>query len=110
MLRGRRLRMCLTSQFLSHRPAKHQAPSTKLQRNPGIETPKTKLQTPKKSQVPSSKPRPALRAWNLELGASLVLGAWCLEFGLWCLVFGALIGPLSTDGVPFCALRLKFHC
>src|SRR5438093_5872015 len=82
---------------------KHQIPNTKLQRNPGIETPKTKLQTPKKSQVPSSKPRPALRAWNLELGASLVLGAWCLEFGLWCLVFGALIGPLSTDGVPFCA-------
>src|SRR2546427_3403277 len=92
------------------RITKHQIPNTKLQRNPGIETPKTKLQTPKKSQVPSSKPRPALRAWNLELGASLVLGAWCLEFGLWCLVFGALIGPLSTDGVPFCALRLTFHC
>src|SRR5216110_1257017 len=44
----------------------------------GIETPNTKLQTPKKSQVPSSKPRPALRAWNLELGASLVFGVWCL--------------------------------
>ena len=47
-----------------------------------IETPKTKLQTPKKSQVPGSKPQPALRAWNLELGGSLVL------------VFGALIGFL----------------
>src|SRR6266567_7494887 len=55
------------------------------------ETPKTKLQTPKKSQVPSSKPRPALRAWNLELGASLVFGVWDLEL-LWCLVFGALVG------------------
>src|SRR5437762_5562551 len=48
----------------------------------GIETPNTKLQTPKKSQVPSSKTRPALRAWNLELGASLVFGAWCLGFGV----------------------------
>src|SRR5881628_975263 len=65
---------------------KHPIPNTKLQRNPGIETPKTKLQTPKKSQVPSSKPWPALRAWNLELGASLVFGAWCLEL-LWTSVF-----------------------
>src|SRR5439155_18817466 len=66
---------------------KFQIPSSKLQRNPGIETPKTKLQTPKKSQVPSSKPWPALRAWNLELGASLVFGAW--ELGLlWTSVFG----------------------
>src|SRR5437867_11062904 len=67
---------------------KFQTPSSKLQRNPGIETPKTKLQTPKKSQVPSSKPWPALRAWNLELGASLVFGAWCLVVGTWCF-FGA---------------------
>src|SRR5437762_11995513 len=59
---------------------KFQIPSSKLQRNPGIETPKTKLQTPKKSQVPSCKPRLALRAWNLELGAFLVFGAWCLGF------------------------------
>jgi len=27
----------------------------------------TKSQTPKKSQVPSSKPRPAIRAWSMEL-------------------------------------------
>src|SRR6266496_2745 len=77
------------SQFLSQRRAKHQAPTPKLQRNPGIETPKTKLQTPKKSQVPSSKPRPALRAWSLELLWSLELGVWCLglgaslELGVW---------------------------
>ena len=49
--------------------SKHQIPNTKLQIKPAIETPKTKLQTPKKSQVPSSKPRHALRAWNLEPGA-----------------------------------------
>src|SRR5439155_11080102 len=77
------------SQFLSRRWAKHQAPSSKLQRNPGIEKPKTKLQTPKKSQIPSSKPRPALRAWSLELLWSLELGVWCLgpgaslELGAW---------------------------
>jgi hypothetical protein len=52
----------------------HQTP------NPGIETPKTKLQTPKKSQVPNSKEIPssklqtAARAWSLELGV------WCLEY------------------------------
>src|SRR5688572_21462963 len=81
------------SLFLSCRRAKHQAPNPKLQRNPGIETPKTKLQTPKKSQVPSSKPLPAFRAWNLELGASLEFGAWfwclgpgpSLELGAWIL-------------------------
>src|SRR5258708_18604267 len=68
---------------------KPQIPNTRLQRNPGIETPKTKLQTLNKFQVPSSKPRPALRAWSLELGASLELefGVWDLEF-LWSLVFG----------------------
>src|SRR6266576_626130 len=60
---------------------KHQAPNPKLQRSSGIETPKTKLQTPKKSQVPSSKPRPALRAWSLELLWSLELGVWCLGLG-----------------------------
>src|SRR6266511_6007436 len=49
------------------------------------ETPKTKLQTPKKFQVPSSKPRHALRDWNLELGVSLVFGAWSLVFGTWSL-------------------------
>src|SRR5947207_4957437 len=59
-----------TGEYLSHRQAKHQAPNPKLQRSSGIETPKTKIQTPKKSQVPSSKPLPALRAWNLELEAS----------------------------------------
>src|SRR6058998_186559 len=68
---------------------KFQIPSSKLQRNPGIETPKTKLQTPKKSQVPSSKPRPALRAWSFSGVWSLVFGVWdlvllwSLEFGIW---------------------------
>src|SRR6266568_3276717 len=67
------------------RNTKSQTPSSR--ENPGIETPKTKLNTPKKSQVPSSKPRPALRAWNWELGASL---------GVWSLVFGALIGGRTS--------------
>src|SRR2546425_3831907 len=77
---------------------KHQIPNTKPQTNPGIETPKTKLQTPKKSQVPSSKPRPALRAWSLELLWSLELGVWCLgpgaclEFGVWSLELVAWAG------------------
>src|SRR5438477_6474403 len=65
---------------------KHQIPNTKLQRNPGIETPRTRLQTPKKSQVPSSKPRPALRAWNFELVASLLFEAWV--FDVWSLGLG----------------------
>src|SRR5437773_8028054 len=82
---------------------KHPIPNTKLQRNPGIKTPKTKLQTPKKSQVPSSKPRPAFRAWNLELGASLVFGVWCfdsgisLELGFWDLVFRHSFFPIFNS-------------
>src|SRR5437762_6561719 len=86
---------------------KHQIPNTKLQRNPGIETPKTKLQTPKKSQVPSSKPRPALGAWSLELGAwslelgaSLVFGVWDLGL-LWSLEFGICrLSPGDLCGGP----------
>src|SRR2546428_13729981 len=72
------------------RVEKLQIPSSKFQRTSKNQTPNTKLQTPKKSQVPSSKPRPALRAWDLELGASLVFGAWFLVFrfqdfsGAWC--------------------------
>src|SRR5206468_4297846 len=93
------------SLFLSCRRAKHQAPNPKLQRCSGIKTPKTKLQTPKKSQVPSSKPRPALRAWSMELLWSLELGVWCLgpgaslELGVWILelVVWALFGQQSFD-------------
>ena len=59
-----------------------------------METPKTKLQTANKSQVPNSKPRPVLRAWNLEPGASLVFGVWCLVFRVWRLVFRSLTCPL----------------
>src|SRR5436305_1540081 len=70
------------SEFLSQRRANHQAPNPKLQKSPGIETPKTKLQTPKKSQVQSSKPQPALRAWSFS-------GVWCLVFETWSLELGA---------------------
>src|SRR5947207_16015009 len=48
---------CLESLWMGSwrevRETKHQIQNTKPHRNPGIETPKTKLQTPKKSQVPS---------------------------------------------------------
>src|SRR5438045_1819660 len=50
---------------------------------PGIETPNTKLQTPEKLQVPSSKRGPRFGGWHLEFGT------WDF-FGVWCLVFGAL--------------------
>jgi hypothetical protein len=45
--------------------SKHQASSTKLQRN-------SKFQAPGQNHVP-----PAAR-WFLQFGSSLVLGAWCL--------------------------------
>src|SRR5258705_13759678 len=82
-----------------------------LRKNPGIETPKTKIQTPKKSQVPSSKPLPALRAWNLELGASLVFGAWwlgpgaSLELGVWNLELVAWALSFSKIEIRLTAAR-----
>src|SRR6185369_16150461 len=77
---------------------KHQIPNAKLQRNPGIETPNTKLQTPEKLQAPTPKLEARAGVWSLELGISLVFGAWCLVFLawdlelIWSLEFGALIG------------------
>ena len=46
-----------------------------------METPNTKLQTPEKLQAPSSKLEARAAVWSLELGISLVFGAWCLVFG-----------------------------
>src|SRR6266511_2882484 len=46
--------------------SKHQKPSSKHQRNP-------------KFQAPNRGPRFELGTWSLELGASLVFGAWDLE-------------------------------
>src|SRR4051812_7837673 len=58
---------------------------TKLRKTAGLammriirETPNTKLQAPEKLQNSSSKMTRC--AWNLELGVSLELGAWCLVF------------------------------
>src|SRR6185503_19244117 len=54
---------------------------------------------PKKSQVSSSKPRPALRAWSFGLLWSLELGVWDLVF-LWSLEFGIwslLPGPSASQ-------------
>jgi len=47
--------------------------------NPEIQTPKIKLQTPEKFQITSSKAATSRRNWDLELGNSLVFGAWFLE-------------------------------
>src|SRR6266581_6052520 len=67
---------------------KLQTPNTKVQ------TPNTKHQAPEKLQAPSSKLEARAAVWSLELGISLVFGAWFLVFrfrdfsGGWCLGFG----------------------
>jgi two-component system, response regulator PdtaR len=48
--------------------------------NTGMKTPNTKLQTPEKLQAPSSKLEARAAVWSLELGISLVFGAWFLVF------------------------------
>src|SRR5881396_2084374 len=53
---------------------KLQTPNTKVQ------TPNTKLQTPEKLQASSSKLEARAAVWSLELGISLVFGAWFLVF------------------------------
>jgi hypothetical protein len=50
-----------------------QAPNTRLK------TANTKIQAPKKFQIPSANTTARQRV--LELGAWDFLGAWCLEFG-----------------------------
>src|SRR5438034_5059753 len=58
-------------QFLSHRRAKHQAPSPKLQRSSKSQTTK-----PRKKM-----PEPAPHRSVFELGSWCFFGAWSLEFG-----------------------------
>ena len=48
--------------------------------NPGMKTPNTKLQTPKKLQFPSPNTPVSKRPLDLELGFSLELGVWFLVF------------------------------
>src|SRR5206468_8555748 len=56
-------------------------------------------QTPEKLQVPTSKLEARAAVWSLELGISLVFGAWFLLFrfrdfsGAWCLGFGVSSSP-----------------
>ena len=65
--------------------------------NPEIQTPNTKIQTPEKFQITSSKAATSrTEFWDLELGISLVLGAWFLVFASWL---------LPSPPLPVCALR-----
>ncbi len=43
-----------------------------------LKIPNSKLQAPEKIQIPNIKASPSTN-WNLELGASLDVGCWCLE-------------------------------
>jgi hypothetical protein len=44
------------------------------------EAPSTKIQAPMKFQTTNTDSRVvSVESWFMELGASLVLGAWCLE-------------------------------
>src|SRR5437016_9795724 len=66
--------------------------------NPDIQKPNTKIQTPKKSQVPnpnSARDVAGLGGCDLEL-------LWCLELGFWCfiLVFGEWVLVFSTLWIP----------
>src|SRR2546422_2654390 len=71
---------------------KLQTPNTKVQ------TPNTKHQAPNSREAPSSKLEARAAVWSLELGISLVFGAWFLVFrfrdfsGAWGLVLGLSLG------------------
>src|SRR5438270_608591 len=69
-----------------NRSGKHQAPSSKLQRNFKFQAPKLRAAT---------------------CACCLVLGAWCF-FGAWCLVFGASDGLPEEGYGPATSLPPKF--
>src|SRR5881396_2423821 len=79
---------------------KLQTPNTKVQ------TPNTKHQAPEKLQAPSSKLEARAAVWSLELGISLMFGAWCLVFqfrnfsGAWGLVLGVSLSGGSKSEAP----------
>src|SRR5439155_20483594 len=88
---------------------KLQIPNSKPQRSTRSQTPNTKLRTPEKLQAPSSKLEARAAVWSLELGISLVFGAWflefrfgtCLELGVWCLGFrSAVAQKLKCGPIP----------
>src|SRR5437867_2185085 len=70
------------------------APNTKHQTPKKLQVPNTKHQAPNSREAPSSKIEARATVWRLELGISLVFGAWFLVFrfrdfsGAWCLGFG----------------------
>src|SRR5438477_9410433 len=67
-----------------------------------IKAPNTKLQTPEKLETPSSKLEARAAVWSLELGISLVFGAWLLVFrfqdfsGAWCWGIGGSFSHFSS--------------
>src|SRR5213592_4345691 len=83
---------------------KLQTPNTKVQ------TPNTKHQAPEKLQAPSSKLEARAAVWSLELGISLVFGAWFLVFrfrdfsGAWCLGFGVSLCASIRQSAAFSLL------
>src|SRR5207247_6650101 len=71
-----------------------QAPKSKLQAPKKRQVPNTKNQAPNSREAPCSKLEARAAVWSLELGISLVFGAWFLVFrfrnisGAWGLVLG----------------------
>src|SRR6266496_31477 len=66
---------------------------------PKCQATSSKFQTPSSKEAPSSKPEARAVVWSLELGISLVFGAWFLVFrfwnfsGAWGLVLGVSLAP-----------------
>src|SRR6185436_13508615 len=84
-----------------------QAKSSKFQTPISKEAPGPKHQAPNSREAPSSKLEARAAVWSLELGISLVFGAWFLMFrfrdfsGAWGLVLGfSLRGGSKTEMRP----------
>src|SRR5439155_17818581 len=84
--------------FRGDRQLKLQTPNSKLQTPKKLQVQRSKHQTPEKLQAPSSKSKrgPRFGAWNLGFLWCLELGFWCfdsgisLELGVWDWVFPSL--------------------
>src|SRR5213594_1975423 len=77
----------------------------------------TKFQTPNSKEASSSKLEARAAVWSLELGISLVFGAWFLVFrfrdfsGAWGLVLGvSLSGSSKTEMIPIWRRRTLGGC
>src|SRR6185503_13921070 len=88
------------SQFLRSGEPRQQAPNSKLQAPNKHHVPNTKHQAPNSREAPSSNLEARAAVWTLELGISLVFGAWFLVFrfrdfsGAWCSGFGVWFSHL----------------